>query len=149
MGKPRILVHICCAPDALYVARSLGANYEVTGFFYDPNIQPKEEYDLRLEEARKVAGMLGIALLEGPYDVDRWTALTLKFKAEPEKGRRCDVCYAMRLQRTAEAARDADIGMFTTVMSLSPWKKTRTMNRIGRLFASRYKVGFLVAVFKK
>ena len=63
MDKPRILVHICCAPDALYVARYLGENYEVTGFFYDPNIQPKGEYDLRLEEARKVAGMLGIALL--------------------------------------------------------------------------------------
>ena len=149
MDKPRILVHICCAPDALYVARYLGENYEVTGFFYDPNIQPKGEYDLRLEEARKVAGMLGVALLEGPYDVDRWLALTLKFKDEPEKGRRCDVCYAMRLQKTAEAARDAGIGMFTTVMSLSPWKKAGTMNRIGRLFASRYKVVFLEADFKK
>jgi len=149
MDKPRILVHICCAPDALYVARSLGENYEVTGFFYDPNIQPTGEYELRLEEARKVAAMLGIALLEGPYDVDRWLALTLKFKDEPEKGRRCDVCYAMRLQKTAEAARDAGIGMFTTVMSLSPWKKAGTMNRIGRLFASRYKVVFLEADFKK
>jgi predicted adenine nucleotide alpha hydrolase (AANH) superfamily ATPase len=149
MDKLRILVHICCAPDALYVARSLGEHYEITGFFYNPNIQPKEEYDLRLGDARKVAGMLGISLLEGPYDAEKWTGLTFRFKDEPEKGRRCDVCYAMRLQKTAEASLDAGIGMFTTVMSLSPWKKAGTMNRIGRLFASRYKINFLEADFKK
>ena len=124
MDKPRILVHICCAPDALYVARALGETYEVKGFFYNPNIQPREEYDLRLEEARKVAAMLDVSLLEGPYDVERWLVLTLKFKDEPEKGRRCDICYAMRLQKTAMAARDAGIGLFTTVMSLSPWEKS-------------------------
>ncbi len=149
MDKPSILAHICCAPDALYVARFLREEYKVSGFFYNPNIHPKKEYDLRLEEARKVAGMLGIRLLEGPYDADRWMALTLKLKDEPEKGRRCDVCYAMRLQRTAEAARNAGIGMFTTVMSLSPWKKAGAINKIGRLFGSRYKVGFLEADFKK
>ena len=149
MPKPRILAHICCAPDALYVAGLLGETYEVTGFFYDPNIHPREEYDLRLGEMRKVAAMLGMELIEGPYDADRWMTLTRKFRDEPEKGRRCDVCYAIRLGRAAETARDRGFGFFTTVMSLSPWKKAATMNRIGRLFARRHGIGFLEADFKK
>ena len=123
MTKPRILAHICCAPDALYVAGLLGETYDVTGYFYDPNIHPREEYDLRLRETRKVAGMLGFELIEGPYDADRWMTVTRKFKDEPEKGRRCDVCYALRLGKTAETARERGFGLFTTVMSLSPWKK--------------------------
>jgi len=147
--RPKILVHICCAPDALYVAGHLGESYDVTGFFYDPNIHPREEYDLRLEEMRRVAAGLGMELIEGPYDADRWMALTRKFKDEPEKGRRCDVCYAMRLGRTAETARDRGFDLFTTVMSLSPWKKAATMNRIGRLFARRHGIRFLEADFKK
>jgi predicted adenine nucleotide alpha hydrolase (AANH) superfamily ATPase len=149
MPKPRILAHICCAPDALYVVRLLGETHEVTGFFYDPNIHPQEEYNLRLEETRKVAGMLGMELVEGPYDADRWLTITRKFEDEPEKGRRCDVCYAMRLGKTAEMARDRGFGLFTTVMSLSPWKKAGTMNRIGRLFAHRHGIDFLEADFKK
>ena len=149
MPKPRILAHICCAPDALYVARLLGETHEVTGYFYDPNIHPREEYDLRLGEMRKVAATLRMELIEGPYDADRWMTLTRKFRDEPEKGRRCDVCYAIRLGRAAETARDRGFGLFTTVMSLSPWKKAATMNRIGRLFARRHGIGFLEADFKK
>jgi predicted adenine nucleotide alpha hydrolase (AANH) superfamily ATPase len=149
MEKPKILVHICCAPDALFVAGLLRESHDVTGFFYNPNIQPREEYDLRLAETRRVAGRLGFPLVEGPYDGEHWTSLTAKFRDEPEKGRRCDVCYAMRLRATAEAARNAGIGLFTTVMSLSPWKKAEVMNRIGRQFAVRYGLSFLAADFKK
>ena len=76
--------------------------YDVAGFFSNSNIQPREEYDLRLEEARKVARTAGVPLLEDDYDPDGWSRLTRKFKDEPEKGRRCDVCYAARLRRTAE-----------------------------------------------
>lgn len=149
MPKPPLLVHICCAPDALYVVRLLQEAYEVTGFFYDPNIHPRWEYDLRLAETRKVAALLGMELVEGPYDAERWTATTLKLKDEPEKGRRCDVCYALRLGRTAEAARDGGVGRFATVMSLSPWKKADALNRIGRQLARRHGIEFLEADFKK
>jgi len=149
MEKPRILVHICCAPDALYVAGLLGETHQVTGFFYNPNIQPREEYERRLAETRKVAARLGFPLIEGPPDEALWMSLTAKFRAEPEKGRRCDVCYALRLRAAAEAARGAGIGLFTTVMSISPWKKAEVMNRIGRQFAVRYGLSFLAADFKK
>jgi len=149
MAKPRILVHVCCAPDALYVLRLLQDEYEVTGFFANSNIHPAGEYALRIEEARKVARVLAVTLLEDEYDPVRWLALTGKFKDEPEKGRRCDVCYALRLQRTAEMAAREGFDAFATVMSLSPWKKAAVINRIGRQFGSRHGVRFLEADFKK
>lgn len=149
MPKPRILVHVCCAPDALYVFGILKDAYEVTGFFSNSNIQPREEYDLRLGEARKVAFDSGVGLIEDDDDPEGWTALTLKFKDEPEKGRRCDVCYAVRLGRTAARAAREGFDAFTTVMSLSPWKKAAVLNRMGRQFAARHGVAFLEADFKK
>jgi len=147
--KPRILVHVCCAPDALYVLNLLNKDYEVRGYFYNPNIHPRGEYDLRLKETQRVVRFLNTTLIVGEYDDERWFEMTRKFSTEQEKGRRCDICYSLRLQRTAALAAERDLGMFTTVMSLSPWKKAEVMNRIGRMWASRYKVSFLEADFKK
>lgn len=149
MSKPKMLAHICCAPDAAYVIGILKENYEITGFFYNPNIHPAEEYALRLTEAKKVADILGVPLIEETYDDSRWMALAQKFKDEPEKGRRCDVCYAIRLERTARAASAHGFDFFTTIMSLSPWKKADALNRIGRMFSRRHGVKFLEANFKK
>jgi predicted adenine nucleotide alpha hydrolase (AANH) superfamily ATPase len=147
--KPRILVHVCCAPDAAYVIGLLKDDYDPAAFFYNPNIHPADEYALRLADARKVARDLGVPLLEGPCDDARWLALTAKFKDEPEKGRRCDICYAMRLEQTAIRAAAEGFDAFTTVMSLSPWKKAGALNRIGRMFGRRRGVSFLEADFKK
>lgn len=144
-----VLVHICCAPDALYVMDLLGKEYDVRGFFYNPNIHPREEYDKRLKETRRVASILGFELIEGAYDKERWHEVTSKFADEPEKGRRCDVCYAMRLERTAWKAAELGSGMFATVMSLSPWKKADVMNRMGKMFGRRFRIDFLEANFKK
>lgn len=144
-----MLVHLCCAPDALYVLNLLREDYDVYGYFYNPNIHPRQEYDLRLNETRKVAQTLEIKLYEEIYDDERWLAITQKFKEEPEKGRRCDVCYAVRLERTARKASQLGLEIFTTVMSLSPWKKAESLNRMGRMFASRYGIKFLEADFKK
>ena len=149
MNKPKLLVHICCAPDALYVLDLLKEDYEVSGYFYNPNIHPSKEYDLRLKDTREVAQTLNVKLLEEIYDDERWFKITQKFKDEPEKGRRCDVCYAMRLKRTARKASELGFDMFATVMSLSPWKKADVLNRLGKMFAHRYKINFLEANFKK
>jgi predicted adenine nucleotide alpha hydrolase (AANH) superfamily ATPase len=147
--KPRLLVHVCCAPDAAYVVGLLRGDYEVTAFFSNPNIQPLAEYERRLGEARKVAGVLGAPLIEGEYDPAHWLKVTRKFRHEPEKGRRCDVCYALRLERTARTASRFGFDGFTTVMSLSPWKKAASLNRIGKMFGRRRGVKFLEADFKK
>jgi predicted adenine nucleotide alpha hydrolase (AANH) superfamily ATPase len=149
MKKPKLLVHICCAPDALYVVDLLKKNYVVSGYFYNPNIHPSEEYNLRLQDVRKVARILNIKILEEIYDSERWFKITQKFKDEPEKGRRCDVCYAMRLEKTARKASEFGFDMFATVMSLSPWKKADVLNRLGRMFARKFKINYLEANFKK
>ncbi|MGB9893815.1 MAG: epoxyqueuosine reductase QueH [Candidatus Saccharicenans sp.] len=147
--KPRLLAHLCCAPDALYVVGLLQASYEVTGFFYNPNIHPEEEYRLRLEETRKVAEHLGFDLIEGPYEPEVWFKLTEKFKNEPEKGRRCHICYAWRLHQTALKAKELSFPIFTTIMSISPWKSSVVLNRIGRMTGHRLGLNFLEADFKK
>lgn len=147
--KQKILAHICCAPDALYVVSLLQENYEVVGFFYNPNIHPPEEYQLRLQEVKKVASHLNFELVEGPYDADSWFRLTEKFKDEPEKGRRCHICYAWRLHQTALLARERQIPLYTTIMSISPWKSAEVLNRIGRMTGRQIGVAFLEANFKK
>lgn len=147
--KPKILVHICCAPDALYVLNILKNNFSVSGFFYNPNIHPQMEYDLRLTEARNVAKSLDVTLHEGAYDAERWFDITQKFRDEPEKGKRCDICYAMRLEKTALKTKELNLDTFTTVMSLSPWKKSDVMNKIGLMFSRRYGIHYYEANFKK
>jgi predicted adenine nucleotide alpha hydrolase (AANH) superfamily ATPase len=149
MAKPKILVHACCAPDALYAVGLLQEDYEPSIFFSNSNIHPAEEYRLRLDEAGKVAAALAVPLVEDEYDPGRWLAVTAKFKAEPEKGRRCDVCYALRLQRTAAAAARLGFESFATVLTISPWKKAPVINRIGRQFGKRYGLRFLESDFKK
>ncbi|OGD29683.1 MAG: hypothetical protein A2Y56_12615 [Candidatus Aminicenantes bacterium RBG_13_63_10] len=148
-GRPGLLVHVCCAPDALYVLGLLKETHNVTGYFYNPNIQPLSEYELRLREALSVADILGLPILEGPRDFDRWCEATKKFRDEPEKGRRCDVCYGLRLLETARRASVSGLDAFGTVMSLSPWKKADVLNRIGRMAGRRLGVEFLEADFKK
>lgn len=147
--KQRILVHICCAPDALYVMDILKNDFDISGYFYNPNIHPQKEYKLRLQETKKVARIIDFDFIEEEYDDNRWFKITEKYKQEPEKGRRCDICYAIRLERTARKAAELGFNSFTTVMSLSPWKKADVLNRIGRMFASRYKIHFLESNFKK
>jgi predicted adenine nucleotide alpha hydrolase (AANH) superfamily ATPase len=146
---PKLLLHICCAPDALYVFRLLQGDYDLTGFFSNANVHPAEEYRQRLEEARRVAGLVGVPLIEDDYAPGLWLERTRKFADDPEKGRRCDVCYALRLKRTAETAASLGFGLFGTVLTLSPWKKAAVINRIGRQFAARNGLAFLEADFKK
>jgi len=148
-ARPAILAHICCGPDAIYAVALLQTDYRVTGFFYNPNIDPSDEYDRRLAEARKVEGILDFPLRTGDYDRERWERAVRALRDEPEKGRRCDVCYALRLDRTARTAREAGFAQFTTIMSVSPWKKAAVINRIGRRLAAKYGLRFLEADFKK
>jgi predicted adenine nucleotide alpha hydrolase (AANH) superfamily ATPase len=149
MPKARLLVHACCAPDAAYVVRLLKDTHEVTAFFSNSNIHPAFEYERRLEEMKKVAALLDIRLIEDAYDPSLWLKLTHKLRHEPEKGRRCDVCYALRLERTARTASALGFEAFTTIMSLSPWKKAAALNRIGKRLGRRFGVEFLEADFKK
>ncbi len=147
--KPRILAHVCCAPDAAYAVGVLQETHDVTGFFFNPNIWPPEEYGRRLDEARKVERILAFPLLAGAYEPEAWFETTDRFKTEPERGRRCDICYALRLDRTAREALARSLPAFTTIMSVSPRKKADVLNRIGRRLGRKYGLAFLEADFKK
>ncbi len=149
MSQEKILVHVCCAPDGAYVLRLLQPNYKPTAFFYNPNIYPPEEYGLRLEEMVRVASWLNVPLIEEKPDFDRWLEITKDLADEPEKGKRCDLCYALRLEKTAMAAAKRNFPLFTTVMSLSPWKKTQVLNSLGAELGQKYGIFFLTADFKK
>ena len=148
-ARPALLAHICCGPDAVYVVGLLQAEYSVTGYFYNPNLFSSEEHARRLFETRKVESILSFPLLVGEYDSDGWGRAVRAFEDEPEKGRRCDVCYAFRLDRTARLAREMDFPLFATIMSVSPWKKAAILNRIGRRAAAKHGIRFLEADFKK
>lgn len=149
MSKPALLAHICCAPDAAYVIPLLSAEYDVTGFFYNPNIGPPAEHERRLSETLRLGSLVGFPVEEETAQPGRWEAMTLPFAAEPEKGRRCSVCYAMRLDRTARRAAERGFSVFATIMSVSPRKDVRLMNQIGVLLARKYGLRFLEADFKK
>lgn len=149
MSQKKILVHTCCAPDGAYVLRLLKENFEPTAFFYNPNIYPPEEYALRFQEMIKVANWLHVPLIEEKPDFERWLQLTQDLKDEPEMGRRCDLCYALRLEKTAQRAVAEGFPLFTTVMSLSPWKKSQTLNCLGQELGQKYGINFLAADFKK
>jgi predicted adenine nucleotide alpha hydrolase (AANH) superfamily ATPase len=147
--NPKLLLHLCCAGCSPYVIDLLKKDYEVTGLFYNPNIHPEEEYVLRWNEAKSLAEKLSIELLCGEYDASGWFTATEGMEREPEGGRRCGVCFRMRLERTAQRAREEDFDIFTTTLTVSPYKNAETINRIGRAAAETYGVHFLESNFKK
>jgi predicted adenine nucleotide alpha hydrolase (AANH) superfamily ATPase len=147
--KRKILLHACCAPDAAVVVERLANDFDVSVVFYNPNIHPQEEYRLRLEEMRLVAECMGAGLVESDYDVDRWFELTRGLEHEPEKGKRCDVCFEMRLRQTAQTAVHKGFDLFGTVLTVSPHKDAGKINEIGRRLGNEIGVEFLEADFKK
>jgi predicted adenine nucleotide alpha hydrolase (AANH) superfamily ATPase len=146
----KLLLHICCAPCSTAVLERLRIDgYEITGFFYNPNIQPAEEYNKRLDDARRYFEQAGLDLIEGKYDYSDWNDLTQEFKSEPEGGKRCKLCYEMRMKHTAEVALEHGFDYFTTTLSISPYKNAKVLNDIGRYTAEELHVNYLEANFKK
>ena len=145
----RLLLHICCAPDATHPIQILNDDYELGAFFYNPNIHPGDEYVKRLEDMRVLGKKWGILLHEGKYDKDRWLLLTEEYKEEPEGGKRCEICYAMRLEETAKKASEEGYDLFGAVLTISPHKDARKINEIGREIGKKYGVPFFESDFKK
>lgn len=145
----KLLLHICCAPDAAYAIEYFGRDYYLIGYFYDPNIHPEEEYRLRLSETKRLSDILSFTLYEGEYDPERWFSITEGMDKEPEGGKRCEICFRMRLERSASFARTMGVDFFSTVLTVSPHKDAKLINRIGREVAGRFGLRFLEADLKK
>ena len=146
----RVLLHICCAPDATYPFFYLnGRHYRVTGFFYNPNIHPITEYEKRLKEIVRFSNIVKMPLIIGEYDVKDWFEYIKGTEQEPEGGKRCYLCYKMRLEKTVQVAKKRGFDYFTTTLSISPHKRSDWIFEIGENLEKKYGVKFLKANFKK
>ena len=148
-SKKAILVHACCASCSSYVLAHLAESYEVTAYFYNPNIHPESEYRLRLEEMRRVCGRLDIRLIEGSYRNLRWWKEITPYRDLPEKSDRCWTCYRFRMEAAAKKAAEIGAPLFTTTRSVSPHKAHERIAAIGAALAAEYGVEFLAEDFKK
>ena len=141
-----ILVHICCSVDSHYFLQRLREQYpdsKLMGYFYNPNIHPKAEYDLRLLDVERSCKMLGIELYEGEYDALHWLEDVRGLEEEPEKGERCVACFDSRLLRTASFAKQKGIGTFTTTLLSSPMKEREILFTQGEKIARLHNLEFI------
>lgn len=148
--KPALLLHSCCGPCSTAVLERLLPYFQITVFYYNPNILPKEEYDKRLGEQRRLLHELGgIALMEGRYDPQRFLSAVRGLEGEPEGGRRCERCFALRMEETARVCREGGYDLFTTTLTVSPHKNAQMVNQACETAAAAYHVAALPADFKK
>lgn len=147
--KPRMLLHTCCAPCSTHVLELLREVFDLTLYFYDPNIHPREEYEKRRDEMRDYAEINSITFVEGPYDVESWFELTRGHENDKEGSERCFLCYEVRLRESARFASENGFEYFATVLSISPHKRADKINKIGLSLAEEYGISYLEADFKK
>ena len=149
--RPSLLLHSCCGPCSSAVLERLRDHFQVTVLYYNPNIEPEEEYLRRRGEQQRLLDILGpdIAWLPCEYDHGAFEAFAPAMAEEPEGGRRCLACFALRLNETAEQAKKHGFEYFTTTLSVSPHKNADNVNRAGEEAARRAGVKYLYADFKK
>ena len=145
----RILLHACCGPCSTEVINRLAAEFELTLFFYNPNIFPKEEYERRLAEAKRFAEDGGIRFISGDWDHDLWLEAVKGLESEPEGGKRCRACFAHRLGEAAKTARREGAEAFTTTLTISPHKRAADVNSAGEEAGEKEGVAFISEDFKK
>ncbi|NBH32651.1 hypothetical protein D3Z58_03540 [Clostridiaceae bacterium] len=150
---PRLFLHSCCAPCSSYVLEYLSKYFEITVFYYNPNISPKEEYEKRVQEQRRLIEQLPaihpIHMETGPYESERFYEDTMGLEQEPEGGARCERCFRLRLEETAKRAAKGGFDYFTTTLTISPLKNADCLNQIGEILSTLYSVKHLPSDFKK
>ena len=150
---PRLFLHSCCAPCSSYVLEYLSRYFSITVFFYNPNISPKEEYEKRVEEIKRLIGEMTfvhpVTFLEGEYCPEKFFAMAKGLEDVPEGGERCFRCYRMRMEEAARLAKEGGYDYFTTTLSISPLKNAAKINEIGQELAGIYQVSHLPSDFKK
>ena len=150
---PKLLLHSCCGPCSSYCIETLSKYFLVTVLWYNPNIQPQDEHNLRLENQLKLIKNMKtvnpVDIIEVPYDDNEFLEIVKGFETEPEGGKRCEKCFLLRLEQTAKLAKEKDFDFFTTTLTVSPHKNAPLINQIGFEFAEKYGVKFLPSDFKK
>lgn len=148
--RPKLLLHSCCGPCSSYVTEYLAKYFDIWIFFYNPNIYPESEYILRLDTQKKWLDDTGYAVLsDSGYDHVDFIEAVSGLESEPEGGKRCEICFRLRLEATAKKARDEGFDFFGTTLTVSPHKDQDLLNRIGEELSERYGVCWLYSDFKK
>lgn len=150
--KPTLLLHACCAPCSSAVLELLCECFDITLYFYNPNISPESEFAFRLEELRRLTEEMGlshISVVAPPYDSREFDAIAKGLENLPEGGARCEKCYRLRLLHSVLYAKENGFDYVTTTLSISPYKNARWLNEIGTELGEKYGVRYLVSDFKK
>ena len=150
--KPRLLLHACCAPCSSAVLEYLYENFNITLFFYNPNISPDSEFNYRLEELKRLLVEMkfeNIDIVVPDYDNNEFEALAKGLENLPEGDKRCKKCYRLRLMKTAKYAKENNFDYFTTTLSVSPYKNAQLLNEIGSELEKEYGINYLYSDFKK
>ena len=146
---PGLLLHICCGPCSTTVFERLQGEYDISAYFYNPNIHPEEEYEKRLEAARSAAHRFGIPFEAGTYEPEIFLTAVRGLEHEPENGARCPVCYRLRLSKAAGFASRHSFGMLATTLTLGPQKRASVINPIGHEVSAKAGITFLDGDWKK
>ena len=151
-GKPKLLLHACCAPCSSAVLERIAKYFDITILYYNPNITEKEEYEKRLHEIEKFIKELNldnIKVLPGRYNPEEFFSIANGLEQEKERGKRCYKCYELRLEETAKIAEKEKFDYFTTTLSIRPYKNSNWLNKIGQELDKEYIPTYLYADFKK
>lgn len=152
-GKKKLLLHSCCAPCSSYVITYLTKYFDITILYYNPNIAPYEEYIKRKKEQIKLIKEIeiknNIEIIDCDYDNNLYNKLIKGLENEPERGSRCNICYQMRLEKTAIIAKENNYDYFCTTLSVSPYKNSELINAIGKELEEKHNVKWLYSDFKK
>lgn len=151
VSRPNLLLHVCCAPCSSYVQEYLSEYFDITLFFYNPNMDSIEEYDHRKNELKRLIEDAGFdsKIIICDYDPESFESVSAGLEYEPEGGSRCRKCYELRMRKAAEYARDNGFYWFTTTLSISPYKNADWINEIGERLAEEYGIRHLPSDFKK
>lgn len=145
----KILLHTCCAPCGVAVIEELKKSHAVTVFFYNPNIQPRGEYEKRKREVVRVCEGWNIPIVDGDYLVEEWAKEIVAWIDEPEGGERCKKCFLFRLEKTASYAREWNFDAFASTLTSGRNKFAEVINPLGEALAREYGLIFLAIDWKK
>lgn len=151
--RPTLLLHACCAPCSSYTMEYLSKYFNISIYFYNPNIDTEEEFRLRIAELNRLIAEMPLSsevkLLTGEYEPEKFYEIAKGRENIPEGGERCHMCYALRLEEAARAAVEFQMDYFTTTLSISPYKNAEWLNSLGEKYAKEYGVPYLYSDFKK
>ena len=149
----KLLLHACCAPCSSAVLERIASYFEITIFYYNPNITEDAEYQKRIEEIKRLIKSIHpkypVSLIEGRYEPDKFNEMARGLEQEPERGKRCYKCYELRLEETAKIAEELNFPLFCTTLTLSPHKNAIWINEIGENLDKKYQATYLYSDFKK